>query len=120
MSPVLEGAEPDVDIAAFENLVEEIGRDDTLQTFSIFFEETTTRLKRMRTLSCEADRNAIRQDAHGLKGTAANFGLPQVSALAAKLEKDAPTVTSGDYAAALQGLETSYAAACEHFAKLTG
>ncbi len=116
---VPEDSEPDLDISAFENLVEEIGREGTLQTFSIFFEETTDRLKRMQTLSCDADRNAIRQDAHGLKGTAANFGFRQVSALAAKLEKDAPTITPDSYAATLQGLETSYAAACEHFAKFT-
>jgi HPt (histidine-containing phosphotransfer) domain-containing protein len=111
--------EPDLDISAFDNLAEEIGREGTLQTFSLFFEETTDRLKRMRTLSCEADRNAIRQDAHGLKGTAANFGFRQVSKLAAKLEKDAATIALSGYAATLQSLEISYAATCKHFARLT-
>lgn len=121
VSPQLvpEDSEPDLDTSAFDNLAEEIGREGTLETFSIFFKETTDRLKRMQTLSCETDRNAIRQDAHGLKGTAANFGFRQVSALAAKLEKDAPTIASGDYEATLRSLETSYAAACEYFAKLT-
>jgi len=120
-SPLLapDGSELDVDVSAFESLVEEIGREDTLQTFSIFFEEATNRLKRMRTLSCGEDRNAIQQDAHGLKGTAANFGLRQVSALAAKLEQNARSITPENYEAALRGLETSYAAACERFAEIT-
>jgi HPt (histidine-containing phosphotransfer) domain-containing protein len=113
------GSELDVDVSTFGNLVEEIGREDTLQTFSTFFEETTSRLKRMRTLSCGEDRNAIRQDAHGLKGTAANFGFRQVSALAAKLEQDAGSITPENYGAALRGLETSYAAACDRFAEMT-
>ena len=114
-----ESSEPDIDMSAFDNLAEEIGLEDTKQTFSIFFEEATNRLKRMRTLSCDNERNAIQQDAHGLKGSAANFGLRQVSELAAKLEKDARSITPDNYEAALQGLETSYAAACERFAKLT-
>jgi HPt (histidine-containing phosphotransfer) domain-containing protein len=113
-----EDSGPDLDISAFDNLVEEIGRDGTLQTFSLFFQETTDRFKRMRALSCETDRNAIRQDAHGLKGTAANFGFRQVSELAAKLEKDAPSIAPANYAAALQSLEINYAAAREQFAKL--
>jgi hypothetical protein len=33
--------------------------------------------------------------------------------------KSASTVTPANYAAALRGLETNYAAACEHFARLT-
>ena len=115
---VPDNAELDVDMSAFDNLVEELGKEDTLQTFSIFFEETTGRLKRMRTLSCSEDRNAIKQDAHGLKGTAANFGFRLVSTLAAKLEQDAQSITPENYDAALRGLETSYAAACEQFAEI--
>jgi HPt (histidine-containing phosphotransfer) domain-containing protein len=120
-SPQLVPEEPgsDLDISAFDNLVEEIGRESTLETFTLFFEETTDRLKRMRALSCEADRSAIRQDAHGLKGTAANFGFRQVSELAAKLEKDAPSIAPANYVTALRALEISYAAACEQFAKST-
>ena len=40
---VPEDSGPDLDISAFDNLVEEIGRDVRLQTFSLFFEETTDR-----------------------------------------------------------------------------
>ena len=39
MSPQLvpKASEPDLDTSAFDNLVEEIGREGTLETFSIFF-----------------------------------------------------------------------------------
>src|SRR5271156_2730235 len=74
-------SEMGVDISAFDNLVSELGREDTLQTFSIFFDEADNRLKRLRELSCEEERNAVQQQAHGLKGSAANFGLRQVSEL---------------------------------------
>jgi HPt (histidine-containing phosphotransfer) domain-containing protein len=109
----------DVDKSTFDNLVAEIGREDTLQTFSIFFDEAHDRLKRLRELSCEEARKTIEQEAHGLKGSAANFGMPQVSQLASMLEQDARTITPGNYEAALRSLETSYAAARERFAELT-
>jgi HPt (histidine-containing phosphotransfer) domain-containing protein len=115
-----DGSEVSVDIAAFNELAEEIGRDDTLQTFSIFFDEADRRLKRLRELSCDADRPAIGREAHGLKGTAANFGLRRVAALAAVLEKDAQTITPDNYEATLRNIETSYAAARARFAELIG
>ena len=114
-----DGSEVEFDISAFENLVAELGRDDTLDTFAIFFNEASNRLKRLRELPCEQERTKLAQEAHGLKGSAANFGLRQVSELAAALERDARTITAEHYAAALQRLEASYAIACELFAKLT-
>jgi len=116
----LNDSEASLDVSAFNELAEEIGREDTLQTFSIFFDEADNRLKRLRELSCEVERPAIAREAHGLKGTSANFGLRRVSALAAALEQDAHTITSGNYDAVLRNLETSYAAARARFAELIG
>jgi len=113
-----DGSEVEFDISAFENLVAELGRDDTLDTFAIFFDEASGRLRRLRQLSCEEQRTTLKHEAHGLKGSAANFGLRQVSDLAAALEHNSQTITAENYAAALQRLETSYAAACEIFSKL--
>jgi HPt (histidine-containing phosphotransfer) domain-containing protein len=113
------GIETALDRSAFDDLVAEIGREDTLETFSIFFKEADNRLKRLRELSCEEDRNTIEHEAHGLKGSAANFGLRQVSELAAKLERDARVITPVNYEATICSLETSYTAAREHFATLT-
>jgi HPt (histidine-containing phosphotransfer) domain-containing protein len=113
-----DGSEMDLDRSAFDNLVTEIGREDTLQTFSVFFNEADNRLRRLRELSCDKHSDAIEREAHALKGSAGNFGLRQVAELASMLERDARSITPGHYEAALRGLETSYAAACEHFAAL--
>ncbi len=113
-----DGSELDVDRSAFDSLAAEIGRADALQTFSVFFNETENRLKRLRELSCDEDRNAIAHEAHALKGSAASFGLRKVSDLARTLEQNARSITSNYYDAALRGLETSYAAAYERFAEL--
>lgn len=111
--------EIDFDISVFENLVAEIGREDSLQTFSIFFSEADSRLKRLRALSCEAERKTVEQEAHGLKGSAANFGLAHVAELAATLEKAAHKITARDYGAAVLLLEKRYAVAKDCFARLT-
>jgi HPt (histidine-containing phosphotransfer) domain-containing protein len=115
---VPDGVGVDFDQSQFDELVAEIGREGTLETFAIFFEEASARLQRLRELSHAAERSGLAQEAHGLKGSAANFGLRHVSALAAMLEQQARTIASDDYEAALDGLEKSYAAAREQFAKL--
>lgn len=109
----------DLDNATFETLVAELGLEDTVQMFSVFFDEADKRLLRLRELSYD-NREAIAREAHGLKGSAGNFGLQRVSELAASLEQDARTVTPARYEAALQSLEISYAAARERFVSLAG
>jgi len=109
---------PDFDRSAFDILAEELGRTDTLQTFSVFFNEAENRLKRLRELSGDKDADTIKHEAHALKGSAGNFGLMRVSDLARALEQNACSITSGDYRAVLRDLETSYAAACACFSKL--
>jgi HPt (histidine-containing phosphotransfer) domain-containing protein len=106
----------ELDDSLFATLVAELGLDDTLQMFSVFFDETDKRLSRLRELPPD-NWGAIEQEAHGLKGSAGNFGLRKVAELAAELEHGARTLTSGSYEAALRGLETSYAAARQQFAK---
>ncbi len=118
-SPLIVQHNSDLDSSTFETLVVELGRADTLQTFSVFFDEADKRLMRLRELSCD-NWESIAQEAHGLKGSAGNFGLRQVSELAAVLEQDARTVTPVRYEAALRVLETSYATAHERFAELAG
>ena len=110
--------EIDVDRSAFDNLAEEIGIEGAQQSFAIFISETDDRFKRFRQLSCDNDRTEIKNEAHGLKGTAGNFGLRKVSDLAKQLEQDAGKITAGDFEIVLRNLETSYAAARERFAHL--
>jgi len=108
-----------LDSSAFEIIVAELGRDDTVQMFAIFFTDTDKRLSRLRQLSCDSW-EAIEREAHGLKGSAGNFGLRQVSQLAAGLEQEAQVLTPARYDAALRSLEISYAAARKRFEGLVG
>lgn len=107
-----------VDGSAFDSLVAEIGLEAAQQTLSVFMAETDDRLKRLRRLSCDKDREAIQQEAHGLKGAAGNFGMRQVSDLAKKLEHGAATISANGYAEMVGSIERSYAAAQKHFAAL--
>jgi len=113
-----DGSEPDLDRSAFDNLAAELGREDTLQTFSAFFNEADNRIKSLCELSGVNDRDAIKREAHALKGSAANFGFRQVSHLSRMLEQDAHVIPGDRYEAALRRLEASYAAARACFAKL--
>jgi len=109
---------PDFDRSAFDILADELGRADTLQTFSVFFTEAENRLKRLRELSGDKDADTIKHEAHALKGSAGNFGLMKVSDLARALEQNACSIASSDYQVVLCDLETSYAAACACFSRL--
>jgi histidine phosphotransfer protein HptB len=109
---------PDLDRSAFEILVEELGRPDALQTFSVFFIEVENRLKRLQELAGAKDGDAIKHEAHALKGSAGNFGFLKVADLARALEQNAHAITSTDYQAVLRDLQTSYAAACACFRTL--
>jgi HPt (histidine-containing phosphotransfer) domain-containing protein len=117
VSPAIAACTSDFDNGTFQTLLAELGREDTLQMFSVFFTEADKRLTRLREFSIE-NRKAIQHEAHGLKGSAGNFGLPRVSELAASLEQDAPTITPSRYQAALQSLEAGYATARERFLSL--
>ena len=119
VSPGIAERACDLDNSTFEALVAELGLEDTVQMFSVFFNEADKRLRRLRELSYE-DRKAIEHEAHGLKGSAGNYGLQRVSELAAVLEQDARTATPDRYQAALKSLEISYAAARERFKSLAG
>jgi HPt (histidine-containing phosphotransfer) domain-containing protein len=110
--------EATMDHAVFNELVSEIGSQNAKLALSVFIAETDKQLKRFGELSRDMDREGIEREAHSLKGSAGNFGLRQVSALARLLQYGAATITSTDYEAALAALEKSYAAAREQCAKL--
>jgi HPt (histidine-containing phosphotransfer) domain-containing protein len=110
--------EQHLDRSAFDELIAELGREDTLQTFAVFFGEADTRVTRLRELLRDLNGDEIKRQAHALKGSAANFGFRRVSDLAKILEEDARAVAPERYAALLQALERSYATARLHFSKL--
>ena len=103
------GAASIVDPTAFDNLAAEIGEEAASETLHMFLADTENRLKLLRQLSCETDRDVIENEAHSLKGTAATFGLCEVTRLAAILEREAASVAATEYFAVLDGLDAAFA-----------
>jgi CheY-like chemotaxis protein/HPt (histidine-containing phosphotransfer) domain-containing protein len=103
------GATAMVDRTAFDNLAAEIGDEGASETFHMFLAETDSRLKLLRRLSCETDRDTIEREAHSLKGSAGTFGLREVSRLAENLERKLENIAASDYCAALDRLEAAFA-----------
>lgn len=81
-------AEPVWDSSAFANLCEEIGGDGADEALGMFFQETESRLARMRCLSSPTG-DSIEIEAHTLKGAAGTLGFRKLSALAQALESAA-------------------------------
>ena len=99
------------DRKAFEELVAEIGQEAATETLALFVSETDDRLKLLRRLSIETDRLTIEREAHTLKSAAATFGLRDVAQLARSLERDAASITAGDYRVLLDRIEAGFASA---------
>ena len=86
-----------LDRATLEELVEAIGADGVRAAFDVFVSETIARLDLMRKLSCNGDRDRIKDEAHTLKGASGTLGLCQVSELARTIERTALSITPADY-----------------------
>lgn len=97
------------DRRAFDILVEEIDADGVRMALDALLAETGPRLARLRTLSCDADRARIRDEAHTLKGSAGTLALRQVQELARTLEHTAPVVTPEQYRDLLDRLDACFA-----------
>jgi CheY-like chemotaxis protein len=104
-----------VDRVAVEELVAEIGEAAASEAFHLFVAETESRLKLLRQLTCTADRPAIENEAHALKGSAATFGLREVSQLAGRLEREAARIAAAEYGTLLDRLEAAFAASRTQF-----
>ena len=99
---------PVIDRFAFEELVVAIGIDGVRATLDVYVAETSLRLATLRALSCDSDRERIKDEAHTLKGASGTFGLRQVSELAWTLEQSAPTLTSDEFFDLVDRLDASF------------
>jgi CheY-like chemotaxis protein/nitrogen-specific signal transduction histidine kinase/HPt (histidine-containing phosphotransfer) domain-containing protein len=93
-----------------EELTDALGHDGVRAMFDGFVDETDRRLGLLRGLSCERDRERIREEAHALKGAAATCGLQQLSELAATLEHAAATMAAAKYTDLVKRLDAGFAA----------
>jgi signal transduction histidine kinase/CheY-like chemotaxis protein len=87
---------PILDRAAFAGLIAEIDIEGMRATLDVFAADTSGRLALLRRLSCERERDKIRDEAHTLKGAAGTFGMLQLAELARTLEQCAQVVSPRD------------------------
>jgi signal transduction histidine kinase/CheY-like chemotaxis protein/HPt (histidine-containing phosphotransfer) domain-containing protein len=97
-----------VDRTAVDELIAQVGCDSTDEILAVFLTETERRLGVLRGLPI-GNRDAIRQEAHTLKGSSGTFGLMRLSALARDLERRAARIALGDYHTALEKLDDIFA-----------
>ena len=101
---------PDVllDRRALADLHEDLDPAGVAQLLRVFRDETVKRIARLHVLSCANERTAIGIEAHTLKSAAALVGFARLARHAARLEREAATITPPDYMALLQDIVTAF------------
>jgi len=107
----LPAPEPLREPAAFDTLVREIGEDGASEVRAVFWNETTARLERFRTLALDQHRARIAREAHSLKSTARTFGYVRLATLAFLLESTADALGDAEFDDLLQQLDAAFAGA---------
>jgi HPt (histidine-containing phosphotransfer) domain-containing protein len=105
--------EPAREPGAFDALVREIGEDGACEVRSVFWAETSARLKRFGELAFETHRGRIEREAHSLKSAARTFGYRRLAALALHLENSAAALDEAAFRELLQQMDAAYAAALD-------
>jgi signal transduction histidine kinase/DNA-binding NarL/FixJ family response regulator len=117
-----------IDPSAIDEFIAQVGCDSTDEIVTVFLSETERRLGVLRGLPVN-DQDAIRQEAHTLKGSSGTFGLMRLAMLSRKLERGASGIAPDDYHVALDGLDDAFARSrrelnihlrktCENYAEL--
>jgi HPt (histidine-containing phosphotransfer) domain-containing protein len=115
-TPSLEPAvdtEPAREPGAFDELVREIGQDGACEVRSVFWTETSARLRLFRELAFEPHRTRIERESHSLKSAARTFGYRRLASLALRLERSATALDEAAYRELLQQMDAAYVAALE-------
>jgi hypothetical protein len=97
-----------IDPTAVDEFIAQVGCDSTNEIVTVFLSETERRLGVLRGLPVD-EHDAIRQEAHTLKGSSGTFGLVRLSMLSRKLERCAFGIAPDDYRIALDDLDHVFA-----------
>jgi len=87
-----------------------MGADELRALYTGFFVQADDAARRMREAMREADTEALRRNAHTVKGAALNLGLSALADAAARLNRDAAILSPPQLALALQRSEETLAA----------
>ena len=87
-----------------------MGEAGSSRLYTGFFVQAEDAARRMREAMRDADLEALRRCAHGVKGTAENLGLPALATAATQLDREAATLAAPQLALAVQRFEELTAA----------
>ena len=87
-----------------------MGEAGLSRLYTGFFVQAEDAARRMREAMRDADLEALRRCAHGVKGTAENLGLPALATAATQLDREAATLAAPQLALAVQRFEELNAA----------
>jgi signal transduction histidine kinase/DNA-binding response OmpR family regulator len=82
-----------------------MGEGGLSRLYAGFFVQAEDAARRMRESMRDADREALRRCAHGIKSTAQNLGLPALAAAATQLDRETHTLAVAQLALAVQRFE---------------
>ena len=82
-----------------------MGEAGLSRLYTGFFVQAEDAARRMRESMRDADLEALRRCAHGVKGTAENLGLPALATAATQLDREAATLAAPQLALAVQRFE---------------
>jgi anti-anti-sigma regulatory factor/HPt (histidine-containing phosphotransfer) domain-containing protein len=100
-APVAAQAPDDIDRAAIDTLIGEIGVQAVQQSLDVFFGEMSARLSALEGYAGDTCNAGVTRETHLLKGTAGTFGLKQFAAEVVAFEQDAAELGTDAYTAAL-------------------
>ena len=87
-----------------------MGEAGSSRLYTGFFVQAEDAARRMREAMRDADLEALRRCAHGVKGTAENLGLPALATAATQLDREVATLAAPQLALAVQRFEELTAA----------
>jgi signal transduction histidine kinase/HPt (histidine-containing phosphotransfer) domain-containing protein/FixJ family two-component response regulator len=92
-----EAAAGTLDLARFEELVDQAGSADILRELSeIFVSDITARIELLGQAHAAGEQDSVRRLAHAIKGSSANFGALVVARLAEAIEREPPAASEVD------------------------
>lgn len=98
----------DLDAAAFDSLVRELGAPAVSMSLDTFFVEMQERIQALQGLSLKADLPAVLREAHSLRGTAGAFGLRRLGEDAAELERTGANLDEDAFKAIVTRIEEAF------------
>lgn len=99
-----------VDRATMQGVRDLMNADELRALYTGFFVQADDATRRMRDAMRDADTEALRRNAHTVKGAALNLGLAALADAAARLNRDAASLSATQLALALQRCEETLAA----------